>query len=83
MIKLTQFCREQKISYSTGIRWFKQGRIPGAYQNPQTKSIFVDENSAENKESFFHSLENDIRYFLEILKLDKNKIEKIIKIVKE
>jgi len=43
----------------------------------------VDLAAAENKEKFYHSKENDVRYFLEILGLEEEKINKIVEIIKE
>ena len=39
-IKLAEYCNKKSVSYTTGYRWFKDGRINGAYQE-ESGSILV------------------------------------------
>ena len=41
-IKLSKYSRENGFSYQTGLHRFHSGLIPGAEQDPVTKSIYVD-----------------------------------------
>lgn len=43
-IKLSKYAKEHGVTYRTAHRWFRSGKIANAYQNPQTKSIFVTVN---------------------------------------
>lgn len=40
-IKLSTYAAEHDIKYRTAHRWFHEGKIPNAYQNKETGSIFV------------------------------------------
>jgi len=40
-IKLSTYAKEHGIKYRTAHRWFHMGKILNAYQDPDTKSIFV------------------------------------------
>ena len=83
-MKLKYYCNKIGISYSTGIRWFHAGKIPGARQISGTGTIIVDDPVEESKKKeFHHSLENDVRYFLEILGLKKDVVDKIVEIVRK
>ena len=42
-MKLSKWCKIKDIHYMTGYNWFKEGRIPNAYQE-STGSIFVNES---------------------------------------
>ena len=48
-MKLSKWCKEKGICYMTGYRWFKEGKIPNAYQI-DTGTIFVDEKTNKNTE---------------------------------
>lgn len=41
-MKLSKWCKEKGIHYMTGYKWFKEGKIPNAYQI-DTGTIFVEE----------------------------------------
>lgn len=43
-IKLSKYANEHGVTYKTAHRWFHEGKIPNAYQNPDTKSIYVTVN---------------------------------------
>ena len=43
-IKLSKYAQEHGVTYKTAHRWFKAGKIPNSYQNPDTKSIYVTVN---------------------------------------
>lgn len=43
-VKLSKYANEHGVTYKTAHRWFHEGKIPNAYQNPDTKSIYVKVN---------------------------------------
>lgn len=45
-IKLSAYAKENGMSYQTANDKFHAGKIPGAFQDPDTKSIYVDMNIA-------------------------------------
>jgi len=49
-MKLSDWAREMGIGYQTAWRWFKEGKIEGAFQMPSgSGSIFVPEPEREPK----------------------------------
>ena len=54
-IKLREWAKRQGIHHNTAYRWFHEGLIDGAYQEPTTKSIFVkipkEEKEIKNKDT--------------------------------
>ena len=47
-IKLSEFARKRGIAYITAHRWYKAGKIPGAFQM-DTGSVFVKDIAAEEQ----------------------------------
>ena len=48
-IKLSQWAKNHNYSYGGALKLYHRGGIPGAYQNPQTKTIFIPiEDTDEN-----------------------------------
>ena len=43
-MKLSEWAKKQGIHYQTAWKWFKGGKIEGAYQS-KTGSVFVDEEN--------------------------------------
>jgi len=81
--KLQDWAKKQGVNYRTALKWFHSGEIPGA-ERIAGGTIFVnEENIEEPKQEFHHSLENDVRYFLEILGLKKDVVDKIVEIVRK
>lgn len=54
-IKLREWSKRQGVHFNTAYRWFHNGLIEGAYQEPTTKSIFVklpeheENNTSQNR----------------------------------
>lgn len=47
-IKLSTYAKNMDMAYKTAFRLFKEGKIPNTYQDPNTKSIYVEDNIIEN-----------------------------------
>lgn len=48
-MRLRQYCKKNHICYMTGYKWFKQGKIEGAYQL-QTGTIMIKDEEQNQKE---------------------------------
>lgn len=49
-VKLSDYCKNNGISYVTGYRWFKEGKFPGKIEQTDTGTILVEENDLNNSE---------------------------------
>lgn len=47
-IKLSQWAKDHNYSYGGALKLYHRGGIPGAYQNPRTKTIFVPIENIED-----------------------------------
>ena len=47
-MKLSNWAKQQGISYLTAYRWFKSGKIPNSHQT-QTGTILVDEKLTDDR----------------------------------
>ena len=48
-IKLSEYCKQNGISYITGLRWFKNGTLPAKAQQTQSGTILVDVDDEPQK----------------------------------
>lgn len=49
-IKLSQWAKDHNYSYGGALKLYHRGGIPGAYQNPHTKTIFVPVENIEKND---------------------------------
>jgi hypothetical protein len=47
-VKLSEYCKNNGISYITGYRWFKEGRLPVSSYQTDSGTIIVEDDSMEN-----------------------------------
>jgi hypothetical protein len=67
-IKLQEYCERRGISQSTGLRWFKEGLIPGAFQAAANKAVFIDETEMEFPMSENNAMSHFLRKTVEFAK---------------
>lgn len=54
--KLNDYCKENHISYNTGYRWFKSGKLPYPAYQTKTGTIIVDDDVKINAPTNYDSI---------------------------
>jgi len=74
-IKLSEFCKQNGISYITGYRWFKEGKFPVSAYQSETGTIIVDDNNNNDIINKDNSQNDAISLFLrKTVEFSKNQL---------
>ncbi len=63
-VKLSEYCKNNGISYITGYRWFKEGRLPVSSYQTDSGTIIVEDDTMENVASSNNQSNDSMSLFL-------------------
>jgi F0F1-type ATP synthase delta subunit len=63
-VKLSEYCKNNGISYITGYRWFKEGRLPVSSFQADSGTIIVEDDTMENVVSSTNQSNDSMALFI-------------------